>query len=194
MRDRWPKDANIYLWAQTKVTSKEKVKIPKWFFLILPIATVFEVVSGCEWGERTSNLLQTVQRSQWGAHAYSQPKIKEWRLMMVFEQFSLQRKILKGQEDVRNEETSICTASEKNNNNVKSRVVLFFLFITWKISLSTSWQGQITRCTVSGHIFKSRPSLFLLSLCSLCLSGKKETITPYIQISVHNNHASSIQE
>lgn len=34
-----------YLWLQTQVTSKEKVKIPKWFFLILPIATVFEVVS-----------------------------------------------------------------------------------------------------------------------------------------------------
>lgn len=37
-----------YLWVHTQVTSKEKVKIPKWFFLILPIATVFEVVSRCE--------------------------------------------------------------------------------------------------------------------------------------------------
>lgn len=33
---------------------------------------------------------------------------------MVDEQFSLQRKILKGQVDVRNEETSIYTRSEKN--------------------------------------------------------------------------------
>lgn len=107
-----------YLWAQTKVTSKEKVKIPKWFFLILPIAIAFEVVSRCEWGERTSNLLQTVQRSQWEAHACSQPKIKEWRLMMVDEQFPLQRKILKGQVVVRNEETSVCARSEMNNNGV----------------------------------------------------------------------------
>lgn len=115
-----------YLWAQTKVTSKEKVKIPKWFFLILPIAIVFEVVSRCEWGERTSNLLQTVQRSQWEAHACSQPKIKEWRLMMVDEQFPLQRKILKGQVVVRNEETSVCARSEMNNNGVHFRLFLFF--------------------------------------------------------------------
>lgn len=108
-----------YLWAHTKVTSKEKVKIPKWFFLILPIATVFEAPSGCEWGERTSNLLQTVQRSQWGAHACSLPKIKEWRLMMVDEQFPLQRKILKGQVNVRNEETSVCGRSENTDNRVR---------------------------------------------------------------------------
>lgn len=30
----------FYLWVQTIVTNKENVKIPKWFFLILPIATV----------------------------------------------------------------------------------------------------------------------------------------------------------
>ncbi len=112
-RRRWD-----YLWVQTKVTNKAKVKIPKWFFLILPIATVFEVASRWEWGERTSNLLQTAQRSQWEAHACSQPKIKEWRLMMVDEQFPLQRKILKGQVVARNEETSVYARSGTNRNGV----------------------------------------------------------------------------
>lgn len=158
-------DGNNYLWAHTKVTSKEKVKIPKWFFLILPIATVFEVVSGCEWGKRTSNLLQTVQRSQWGAHACSQPKIKEWRLMMVDEQFPLQRKILKGQVDVRNEETSIYARSEKNNSAVNFRLVFFlcvyymadkFVYI---LTRSNSWMHRGVKTT---QTVKLRASLYLL--------------------------------
>lgn len=66
---------------------------------------------------------------------------------MVDEQFSLQRKILKGQVDVRNEETSICTRSEQNKKQSNSRIILLFLLITWKISLSTSQQGQTTGCT-----------------------------------------------
>lgn len=45
------------------------------------------------------------------------PKIKEWRLMMVDEQFPLQRKILKGQVVVRNEGTGACSRSEMNNNS-----------------------------------------------------------------------------
>lgn len=136
-----------YLWVQTQVTSKEKVKIPKWFFLILPIATVFEVVSRCEWGERTSNLLQTVQRSQWEAHACSKHKIKEWRLMMVDEQLPLQRKILKGQVVVRNEETSVHARSEMNNSGVNFRLLLFLCLFTWQISLSVPRQGQTMGCT-----------------------------------------------
>lgn len=42
---------------------------------------------------------------------------------MVDEQFPLQRKILKGQVDVRNEETSIYARSEKNSNGVNSKLV-----------------------------------------------------------------------
>lgn len=58
---------------------------------------------------------------------------------MVDEQFPLQRKILKGQVDVRNEETSIYARSEKNNSAVNFRLVFFsYVFITWQISLSTS--------------------------------------------------------
>ena len=128
-RVRENRDADAYLWAQTKVTSKEKVKIPKWFFLILPIATVFEAVSGCEWGERTSNLLQTAQRSQWGAHACSQPNIKVWGLMMVDEQFPLQRKILKGQVDVRNEETDVFKARSEENSDECSILSLFYCHV-----------------------------------------------------------------
>lgn len=46
--------------------------------------------------------------------------------MMVDEQFPLQRKILKGQVVVRNEETSVCARSEMNNNGVHFRLFLFF--------------------------------------------------------------------
>lgn len=207
MQDRGHRHVNGYLWAQTKVTSKEKVKIPKWFFLILPIATVLEAVSGCEWGERTSNLLQTVQRSQWGAHACSLPKIKEWRLMMVDEQFPLQRKILKGQVDVRNEETSIYARSEMNNNIVNCRLVLFLMFITWQISLSIFWQGQTTgwtaglkwsECQVNSKFI---PLVFMLLDMLKRLKKKKEEqhlihhrYAPGIQTSVPNNHAPSIQK
>lgn len=156
-----------YLWAHTKVTSKEKVKIPKWFFLILPIATVFEVPSGCEWGERTSNLLQTVQRSQWGAHACSQPKIKEWRLMMVDEQFPLQRKILKGQVNVRNEETRICGRSENTDNRVCFRL-RFILYVycaadEFVYFLTRSKTG--IKCRVKDGQIEFRATLFLLFSC-----------------------------
>lgn len=44
---------------------------------------------------------------------------------MVDEQFPLQRKILKGQVVVRNEETSTCARREKNNNDVNLKHVLF---------------------------------------------------------------------
>lgn len=67
---------------------------------------------------------------------------------MVDEQFPLQRKILKGQVDVRNEETSVCARIEMNNNTVNCRLVLFLMFITWQISLSIFSQGQTTKCTL----------------------------------------------
>lgn len=58
---------------------------------------------------------------------------------MVDEQFPLQRKILKGQVDVRNEETSIYDRSEKNNKGVNFRLVLLlYMFSTWQISFFIS--------------------------------------------------------
>lgn len=41
-------DGRGYLWVQTKVMREQRVKIPKWLFPILPIATAFEVLSRCE--------------------------------------------------------------------------------------------------------------------------------------------------
>lgn len=169
-----------YLWAQTKVTSKEKVKIPKCFFLILPIATVFEAVSGCEWGERTSNLLQTAQRSQWEAHAWSQPKIKEWRLMMVDEQFPLQRKILKGQVVVWNEEASICARREMNDSSVHFRIVLF---LCASLGRWVSWQGQTMGCTEGLKWSKCQFRIKFISAPFMLLdivNGWKEYNTPPI--------------
>lgn len=57
--------------------------------------------------------------------------------MMVDEQFPLQRKILKGQVVVRNEEASIYVRSEMNNSSVYFRLVFILMFITRQMGLST---------------------------------------------------------
>lgn len=51
-------------------------------------------------------------------------QIKEWSLMMVDEQFPLQRKILKGQVVVRNEEASVCARCEMNDSGIDFRIFL----------------------------------------------------------------------
>lgn len=48
---------------------------------------------------------------------------------MVDEQFPLQRKILKGQVVVRNEEASVYARSEMNNSGVNFRHILFLFLV-----------------------------------------------------------------
>lgn len=119
---------------------------------------------------------------------------------MVDEQFPLQRKILKGQVDVRNEETSERRGRE-NCICVLFRLALLFTFVTWYISLSITSQGQTNGCTVGGKNVQInlRASLFLMYFYAKvakrrAASNPSQVNTLHTEHKHLNNHAPSMQK